>query len=157
MLSIKHYGWLGYFLFFCSLQWKLTCMKSGKLVRVTSVPFGCPSVCPPVIQSERNRHDPEWGYESCCVTFQTSSCCSLSTSQSVWLANAVISAFKFHLPSLTSGEQIPACLSPSAHTETTPLFCHSSLLRWIYPASKGTVSLWSDDMNLIPRIKKFFS
>lgn len=41
----------------------------------------------------------------------------------------------------------------SANTETSPLCCHSSRLRGIYPASKGAVSLWSDDMDLIPGLK----
>lgn len=37
-------------------------------------------------------------------------------------------------------EQRPACLMLYANTEISPLFCHSSLLRGIYPASKGTQS-----------------
>lgn len=138
-------------------HYKLICMKSGKRLRIPNIPFGCPSVCPPVMQSALNRCDPERGLESAVSHFrrflavlcQRHNRCSLLTLSSLLF-------FHFHLPSLTSGEQISACLIPSAHTESAPLFCHSSLLRWIYPASKGTVSLWSDDMNLIPRIKIFF-
>lgn len=44
----------------------------------------------------------------------------------------------------------------SANTEISPLFfAIHPVLKGIYPASKGTVSLWSDDMDLILRIKIF--
>lgn len=92
----------------------------------------------------------------CYITFQTFPCCSLSTPQLIELPYTVGFTFNFHLTTLTSGEQIPACLIPSARNKPAPLFCHSSLLRQIYLASKGTVGLWSDDTNLILENKDFF-
>lgn len=66
---------------------------------------------------------------------------SLSTSQPVpfqehSLPGAVI--FPFCAIITKKLESRAHCLMLSANTEISPLFCHSSLLRGIYPASKGT-------------------
>lgn len=43
----------------------------------------------------------------------------------------------------------------SANSEISRFFAIHPFFKGIYPASKGTVSLCSDDMDLIPRIKIF--